>query len=321
MEVCGLVGCPVDCMGGKEMAVYFSGRKKIGQLSVVLDSDRARIDCTIFEKWIDIDTSTTVRCGAPGTCVVAKTEGIAEKTTQTVERSIGTSLGLDDILKLKASIKDVFGYEVNWNHSITTTKTFNFEAPACGRYSLVVYQLVREYELIYFRQRRWTFRQDAWDKKWSRTIPEHTNTHDALPDVEEFDETCKSRPECKAREAMPNIYDGLLCFDMGKASFRVPYRLTSDGFEVQILKRIISFTFADYPAGVRGLEQGLTISVPVQVIPEPLVFLSDIKGEYAEAQVFRYIDPDEDQSRLPEEILTGITTLKDILALAGQERR
>jgi hypothetical protein len=302
------------------MAVYFSGRKKIGELSVALESDRARVDCVIFERWIDIDSGTTARCGEQGTCQVAKTEGIAEKVTQTVERSIGTSLGLDDILKLKAQIKNVFGYEVNWSHSITTTKTFNFEAPICGRYSLVVYQLVREYELTYLRQRRWTFREDAWDRKWSRTIPEHTNTHDTLPDVEEFDEACKFRPECKSKNTIPNnIYDGLLCFDMGKASFRVPYRLTSDGFEVQILKRLISFTFTDYPTGIRGLEQGLTISVPVQVIPEPLVFLSDIKGEYVEAQVFRYMDPNEGRLRLREEVLTGITTLKGVLALTGQK--
>ena len=303
------------------MAVYFTGRKKIGDVSVALDSDRTRIDCAIYEKWIDIDSSTTARCGSPGICQVARTEGVSEKTSQTIEQSIGASLGLDDILKLKATIKEVFGYEVNWSHSITTTKTFNFEAPICGRYSLVIYQLLREYELTCLRQRFWTLRHDVWDKKWSRTIVEYTNTHDALPDVEEFDEICKSWPNCKGRAATPPFHDGILCFDMGKASFRVPYRLTSDGFDVQILKRVISFTFADYPIGIRGLEQGLTISLPVKVIPEPLVFLSPPPGNEVEAQVFRYMDPDEDQARIPTEVLTGITTLKGILALAGQETR
>jgi len=301
------------------MAVYFSGRKKIGEVSIDLDSGRTRIDCAIHEKWIDIDSSTTARCGSPGVCQVARTEGVSEKTSQTVEQSIGASLGLEDILKLKATIKEVFGYEVNWSHSITTTKTFNFEAPMCGRYSLVIYQLLREYELTCFRQRRWTFRDDAWDKKWSRTIVEYTNTHDALPDVEEFDEICKSRPQCKGRDAASPFHDGLLCFDMGKASFRVPFRLTPDGFDVQILKRIISFTFTDYPAGVRGLEHGLTISLPIQAIPEPLVFLSPPQGQEAEAQVFRYRDPNESQARIPMEALTSVITLKGILALAGQE--
>lgn len=303
------------------MAVYFSGRKKIGEISVELDSGRMRIDCAIHEKWIDIDSSTTARCGSPGTCQVARTEGVSEKTSQTVEQSIGASLGLDDILKLKATIKDVFGYEVNWSHSITTTKTFNFEAPMCGRYSLVVYQLLREYDLTCLRRRRWTFRDDAWDKKWSRTIVEYTNTHDALPDVEEFDEICKSRPQCKGKDAASPFHDGLLRFDMGNASFRVPYRLTPDGFDVQILKRVISFTFTDYPVGVRGLEQGLTVSLPIQVIPEPLVFLSPPQGQEVEAQIFRYMDPDEDQTRLPAEVLAGVTTLKGILTLAGQETR
>ncbi|MBN9126851.1 MAG: hypothetical protein J0I90_04590, partial [Nitrosospira sp.] len=54
-------------------------------------------------------------------------------------------------------------------------------------------------------------------------------------------------------------------------------------------------------------------------IPEPLVFLSPPQGQEAEAQVFRYRDPNESQARIPVEALTSVITLKGILALTGQE--
>jgi hypothetical protein len=143
---------------------------------------------------------------------------------------------------------------------------------------------VREYELTYLRKRRWRFRNEVWDTKWQRTVTEDTNTHDALPDVEDFDEICKCNPKAI------RLYDGYLCFDMGRASFRVPYRLTRTGFLAQIEEKIVDFSFSDYERGVSALDSGLTISVPIEFIPAPLTFLCGLTGELIDARTFKYLD-------------------------------
>jgi len=227
------------------MAVYFQGRRRMGSFLLALNDRKATLNCEIFERWEDIDCSTTARCGADGQCEVSKTLGISEKTARTLEDVVESSIGIKGFAELKAQAKDIIGKEVNWSQSTTTTKTFPYKAPKCGRFTLIIYQLVREFELSYHRPRLL-----GADEIWDRVIREDTNTHDALPDVLEFD---------------------------------------------------------NYPAGVRGFDRGFSITLPVDIVPAPLRFLSGIDGETIEAHVSRFKEAGEklvfDQLKSPPSIV------------------
>ena len=269
------------------MAVYFSGRKLIGKSSQLSDSGRARVDIRAYERWDDIDISSIGRCGEPATCVVEKSEGLSEKSLQTLKGVIESTLGVEGIAAIKSQIEEVLGKEIEWSRSITVTKDFKYPSPKCGRAVITIYELRREYEVTYLELRRHLFRSNVWDKKWTRTLLQETNKHDALPDIEEYDELCGC-PDAKHSE-----YDGRLCFDLGNLSFRVPYRLKEGGFDAQIFDKVVSFTFSESTSSFHALEEGVSIEIPTEIIPEVLKFLSDIEEETMEARVFRYIDSGE----------------------------
>lgn len=269
------------------MAVYFSGRKFIGESSQSFNSGRARVDIRVFERWDDIDISSIGRCGEPATCKVEKAEGLSDKSIQNLKGVIGSTLGVEGLAAVKSQIENVVGREVQWNRSITVTKDFNYPSPKCGRAVITIYELRREFEVTYLELRRHFFRSDVWDKKWTRILLQETNKHDGLPDIEEYDELCDC-PDAKHAE-----YDGRLCFDLGNLSFRVPFRLKEGGFDVQIFDRVVSFIFSESASSIRALEEGVTITIPTEIIPEVLKFLGDIEEEEVEARVFKYVDSGE----------------------------
>src|SRR5258706_14712983 len=151
--------------------------------------------------------------------------------------------------------------------------TFTGKAPKCGKDELTIYQLVREYELSYFRRGSWPFRSNVWDHKWTKTIIEETEKYDSIPDKTEYDERCG----CETKES-PD-YDGRLCFDFDNLSLRVPYKLTLEGFNVRIAEHVISFTFSDYAAGVRRFDRIVSIFTAAARIPPAPKLLSGIVRE------------------------------------------
>jgi hypothetical protein len=284
------------------MSVYYEGRRRVGGFSQSLESGKSKVDVEIFERWIDVDASTTARCGAVSNSQITRSVGLSEKSTHNLKGVIESALGVQGLINLKAQVEELIGHEVSWNHSVSITKVFEYTAPKCGRYTLTIYELSREYQITYSRQLWRPFQPNIWDKKWTRTLLETTNIHDGYPDIEEFDEACN------CNKARPSEYDGRLCFDLGKLSFRVPYRLTKDGFEVQIFERLVAFVFAnDNVSGVRSLDAGVTILIPINIIPEALVFLGDLNGELLEPLVFRYIesmlDPNTSTSKLDQDTI------------------
>ena len=273
------------------MTQYFPGRRQIGEMrDLSLDSDKSKIQCTVFERWEEIGPECDLYCGAMNTFELGQTIGINKTSSETLESSIEGTIGITGIAQIKSQIKSTLGQEVNWNRSVTTKVTFTCEAPKCGRYLLVVHQLIREYELTHFRRGAWPFRSDVWDWKWDKTIVEETEKYDAIPDVTEYDERCK----CPTKDS-PD-YDGRLSCELGDLSIRAAYKLNASGFQVRIGNRVVSFTFMKYAAAIRGMEQGLTILLPGEVISEPLASLSGmnkgkvrIKGHHVEAVAKKYL--------------------------------
>lgn len=276
------------------MAVYFEGRKRIGEFSQSVEDGRGRFDWEVFEEWIDIDQGTTARCGMPGTCVVERSVGVSEKTTKTLKSVIGGTFGVKDVWSVKAELEGAIGREINWNEAVKSTKTVEFEAPKCGRYALTIFRLRRWYYLTYFRKRLFSFGGEKWDPKWTRSFPEDTNTHELMPDIEEIDPHCKCQP---AKDSPP--IDGRLSFDFGSVSFRAPYRLTPQGFDAQIGNKIVAVSVAEPDLLAQGLAHGLTAVMSAELVPEPLLFLADLENvQELEARVHRLPDAaplDEDR--------------------------
>ena len=200
------------------MAQYFEGRKSIAIHCQSVEDGRGRLDWEVFEEWIDIDEGTTARCGMPGSCSVEKSEGISEKATETLKSVLGGTFGVKDVWSVKAELEGAIGREINWNVADKTTKTFQFEAPKCGRYSLTVYRLQRLYVISYFRKRLFSWGGEKWDFKAKHSFVEKTNTHDLMPDIDEIDPVCRC-----PKPAEPDQIDGYLSFDFGSISFRAPY--------------------------------------------------------------------------------------------------
>jgi hypothetical protein len=262
------------------MTKFFEGRRKVGETSQLVEDGRARVDCQIFEEWEDIDLSTTARCGQDCTCIVEKVTGISEKGSYTLKGVIENTIGVKDVLSLKAQIEEAIGREVNWNKEVKTTQTFSYKSPSCGRCTMTIYQLARIYELVYLRKKWFTWGENIWHKKWTRTIRESTNNHDALPDFEQIDDTCKCQNALE-----PPKFDGQLVFDFGNISFRAPYRLTEHGFEVQIIDNVATFSTTELSELSRGLEYGVTAIIPVDIIPKPLIYLGDIEASELEVHI------------------------------------
>lgn len=82
----------------------------------------------------------------PGSCTVEKSVGVSEKTSQTLKGVIGAAFGVKDVWTVKAEVEKAIGREVNWDTVVESTKTFQFQAPKCGRYSLTVFRLQRLYQ-------------------------------------------------------------------------------------------------------------------------------------------------------------------------------
>lgn len=275
------------------MAEYFPGRRQVGETTEVsLDSGKSKVHCTIFEQWVDISPGCDLYCGAKSSLELTKAVGITQTSSETLEASIESSFGVAGVAKIKSQIKGVLGKETNWNESVTHKVTFECEAPKCGHYQMTIHQLQREYELTLFRRGFWPFRSDAWDWKWDKTIVEKIGQYDALPDVAEFDERCKCPPKDS-----PD-YDGRLSCELGDLSLRVPFKLDRGGFQVQIGKFVVSFSFLNYSAGIRALNERFELLLPLEALTEPLASLAGIhegkaatSGNHVKAIAHKYVDP------------------------------
>jgi hypothetical protein len=268
------------------MAQYFEGRKLIATHGQRVEDGRGRLDWEVFEEWIDIDEGTTARCGMPGSCSVEKSEGISEKATETLKSVLGGSFGVKDVWSVKAELEGVIGREINWNVTDKTTKTFQFEAPKCGRYSLTVYRLQRLYMISYFRKRLFSWGGEKWDFKARHSFVEKTNTHDLMPDIDEIDPLCR----CPEPDE-PEQIDGYLSFDFGAVSLRAPYLVTPRGFEAKLGNKSIAVDLPQSTSVSDRLERGFVTRVPTSMIPEPLLYLGGFEtGGKLNARISRLGD-------------------------------
>jgi len=267
------------------MAAYFAGRKLVKTFTQMSASGRERLDWRVFEEWRDVNEGITARCGNPGSCTVEHTSGLSEKALSTLKDVAGGSFGVKDVWALKLEVEHVIGHEVNWETTRKSSKTFSIQAPKCGRSALTIYQLFRVFEITEFRKKFFTFSDEKWMKRPPRTVDEPTNTYDGVPDTIPYDPACG----CPEPPTEPR-FDGMVCLDFGRISMRVPYGVTQTGLEIQIDTRIVNVTTSDFPALLRGLDNGLELEVSAAFIPEPLLFVGAITEQFLRGTVRRITD-------------------------------
>jgi hypothetical protein len=276
------------------MGIYFIGRRKVGSF-ILRPHERAVLKCDAFERWEDIDLSSTARCGVAGSIAVTKEVGLSVRDHHTLTVTVEGSIGAEGIASLKSKVEETVGREVNWSVAQNTTQTFSFTADKCGRHSETVYQMVREYELAYRRKK--LFGSESWE----RTLRERTQCYDAVPDIEDWDELCNC-PKPNRRD-----YDGRLQLDLGDLSMRVPFRRTPEGIEINFGGKagIVQQTAAE----------GFYGRVPVDLLPAALRFLGDVAGEYVECAFSPYEDPDPVDYRVSIPDFAKVFTVEQARAL------
>lgn len=254
------------------MATYFTGRKEVGSFTMPLDDGKSSISCKIYEQWQDTDNTTTARCGDPGVIEVKKVVGITERDEQTLKSSIESTVGVKGFAEIKSQMEVSVGREIRLHVEESTSKTSTFTSPKCGRKTMFVYQLVRDYEFSYSR-RKW-----GWTKSWERKIRERSNIHDFMPDIEDYDENCN----CK-NLPQPESFDGMVVMDMGNISVRAPYRKTTEGIEIRLDASLLKISISS--------SEDFLVKIPTAALPEMVVFLGDLSGDSVEAAFYEYYNP------------------------------
>ena len=246
-------------------AHYFAGRRRIGNPVLIQLDKNSKLECSVYQKWIDTEQGVELACGQTDTVGFSIACGVSEKALTSLVSKIGSSLGVKDVAALSLEISETIGYEVNWSVTKTLTHSAPCTAPKCGRLTLEIQQLVREYELTLHTRRGFIFK--SWDQHPTRTIVERTEKHSLWPTSEEYDERCK---DCN-RPASPG-YDGRLIVEAGHADLFLPYKLTSKGADVRVLNKVVSFKFAEFAAGVSQLQDGAHLLFPQDAFSSHLLF-------------------------------------------------
>ncbi|MDO8473436.1 MAG: hypothetical protein Q7T05_06425, partial [Dehalococcoidia bacterium] len=107
------------------------------------------------------------------------------------------------IASVGSELKGTLSTEVSIRQSIETTEELTFSAPACGRYSALVYQLFRHWK-FQFKDERFFHRAS-----WTKTVVEATEYyHDASKKT-------KNDPDCGCSQEPDAGIDGQLYLDAG----------------------------------------------------------------------------------------------------------
>ena len=245
------------------MSDYFVGRRSAGSFALNLTEGKVRLQCDIWQTWQPI-VHSVFSCGRKQEFTITRKIGVSQTEKQSIEGAIEGSVGVTAIASLKSSVKGILQEEVTWESEVSSSQTFPFEAPKCGRLTALILQLVRSYDFQY-EDRRWLHRDS-----WSTTLTEHTiYLHDDSKLIP-WDDSCK----CEGPEK--SDYDGLSRMMIGSVSALVPYRCKpGGGFDLQIGNRLVP-TKVDPAKGFHG-------EIPHDWLPSYFPFLIGRRAEKYEA--------------------------------------
>jgi hypothetical protein len=233
---------------------FFRGSRKTKDYSREYHNGKARLHCTIEERWEDILIRPLV-CGDKYKHLFRQRIGVTAIERTSLETVIKGSLGLKAIAEFETEIRRVTGQEIHFEEMRELEEESTFEAPKCGRYTLKLYQLKRYYTFYYEDSRIW--HRDVWMK----TITEWTNRiYNASVQI-------KNDPACGCKDTEDNDDDALVLVDLGKIIMLVGCKISDSGLQLPSLSLSID---ADI-----DLLESMGVTINSTLIPGYLLFLTD----------------------------------------------
>lgn len=179
------------------MQSFFYGERIVDNYIRFFYSGKAQLNCTIIDRW-DVEISQPLRCGTKYEHDFKHSVGMNLTERQELESIITGTLGLEGIAEFKSEIRGKTGLEIGFEEIHEEVKRFEIQAPKCGSFTLLMYQLKRLYRFSYKDQR--FFHHD----EWNRTLTEATDHfHDDSKQT-------RNDPRCDC-DPQPNTgFDGMV---------------------------------------------------------------------------------------------------------------
>lgn len=131
--------------------LYFEGERRVTTFNRTIGD--GVLDCEVYERWESIHT-TSLSCGRKEKITITKTIGIAVEEMSRFESTVGASIGINGLANFTAELKSEKGITLTKERTHTTSFETELEADPCGRKSVTLNQLVREYHFTYYRLQR-----------------------------------------------------------------------------------------------------------------------------------------------------------------------
>jgi hypothetical protein len=274
------------------MDYYFAGRKRIAKTVSTFEKGKISLTCTVFARWQDINSKTAL-CGADASFKVCCTVGLKETDSEKMKSSIEASLGIEKVAGLKSSLESEISREICWEIATTREDAFSFKAPECGRRTETIYQLIRDYDFVYSRQR---FLRKP--QTWQMSVPEYVKRFHAVPDIEDYDPHC--RCQTPSRVSLWRTIDVAI----PPVTLELGYTQGCDAINVQFGNEIVRIPYDG------SSEFSHTISA--KVLPEATRFIGDFKEGDSLLAVFR-----------PQPVAVGsmgvLSTLAEFTSAGGED--
>ncbi|WP_423149336.1 patatin-like phospholipase family protein [Rubrolithibacter danxiaensis] len=130
---------------------HTEGSTVVNSFSVTLKE--GAVDCEIAEYWHPLHI-TSVSCENKEKRIITRTVGISKTDQTNFTSSIKGTLGIKNLLALESELKSSRNITITTQNSVTDSLEKEFAAPPCKEKNIAVYQLVRQYEFIVKKPKR-----------------------------------------------------------------------------------------------------------------------------------------------------------------------
>jgi gas vesicle protein len=243
----------------------YSGDRRVDAFDLDLHGGKARLNCTIIERWEE-RFSRVLKCGNKRREVVTQKLGISSEERRHLEAQVKGSLGLSGIAELKSEIAGKIETRIELQESTEVQKEFTFEAPECGRLDLTCYQLRRIYR---FRCEDTRF----WHENWTGNVSEWVDRIYDKSRRYPYDPDCGFKPksEPKIDGEITLVLDEKIAIDAG-------FSRTDEEISIPEL---------DLSLSGKNIDQVLFGRLRLQrsVVPPHLLFLAGVTAEMLTVRV------------------------------------
>lgn len=224
---------------------------------------KVKVQGKVTERWLQI-FSRSITCGDKVTRTIEKKVGITKTQREDLESLVKGSVGIEGIASIESELKAKIGYEISLETVVNEKEEKEFEAPKCGRRTLIVYQLIREYDLTITEKRFFSFSQGVSKIH----LTEYTDNYydESLTTFNDSNCGCKNQPD--------DSDDGLFSILLNSK-----YNMLSAYKELKekILVKNLNLELSEQDLGKLLLGK---LQVNSSVIPDYIRFLADVKEDY-----------------------------------------